>query len=411
MSTFLTLALLGCSESPEEKQESAPPTSAQTEDLSIPDNTAQKSQSSNEPLTLDNYLTRHQEHDAYRQDLAILFGEDLKLTKSDLDRFKGSSPEEISTRFLSEGSDFVRDLSQLLAPPIPQDQKFVALKAYLETGQFSADVSKSIIKASSLSYRLSSDNPINELIEIESVVHPELESQTRDYLNRVIYGVATAWTPEMSPQKCLETAYTIMTKTRINGQRIQTFAQEDPLFCTNLARNALDCDTSSFVILAVAHELGWPVSLVMAPHHAFVTWENKGYFDQGRYYADPLPSYWNKADIAPEAIAQGTYLQAVTTDELRGLYYNNRASYYSRRSRSQTEPGKKDADLRAFDTDIRRATSLFPRLEVAHHNFGLSALRRNDVKTACQEITRALELDPYDESALSLRKGLGSCAP
>jgi len=412
MSFFLTLALLGCSESPEEKQKSGLATPTQPELSSTPDKPAQKSQSSNMPLTLDDYITQHQERDANRQDLAILFGTDLTLTKSDLDRFKGASYEEISTQFLSEESDFVRDLSHILAPPVPQEQKFTALKAYLETGKFTADVSKSITKAGSISYRLSSDNPINELIEIESKVHPELELQTRDYLNRVIYEVATVWTPEMSPQKCLEMAFTIMTSTRINKQRIQTFAQgDDSLLCTNLARNVLDCDTGSFVILAVAHELGWPVSLVMAPKHAFITWENEGYFDQNHYYSEPLTSYQNATDIAPEAIAQGVYLRSLTTDELRGLYYNNRATYYLKRSHSQTALTEKEANDRDFEADIQRAIALFPKLEIAHHNFGVSAFRKGDIKTACREITMALELDPSDESALSLRNNLSSCYP
>lgn len=412
MYTFLTSLLLGCSESSDEKQKPALSDPAQSESPSNTNDSAQKPLPSHASLALDSYLAQHPERAGHSQDLSILFGEDRILTKLDLDHFKGASQKEISTRFLSEESDFVRDLSRILAPPMPQDLKYAALKAYLETGEFPGDVSKSISKTSSISWQLSPSNPINELIEIESVVHPELESQTRDYLKRVIYEVAAAWTPEMSPQKCLETTFAVMTSTRINGERIQIFGQKnDPLLCTNLDRNVLDCDTSAFVALAVAHELGWPVSIVLAPQHAFIAWENEGHFDEKKYYPEPPTAHRNAANMAPEAIAQGTYLRPLTTDELRGLYYNNRASYYLLRGLSQTDPGKKEADLRAFEVDIRHAIALSPKLEVAHHNFGLLALKQGDIKTACQEITKALKLDPSDESALSLRKSMGSCPP
>lgn len=66
-----------------------------------------------------------------------------------------------------------------------------------------------------------------------------------------------------------------------DGFRLTQFADSDPLGSSltySLFKKQLDCDTSSALVVGVAHSLGWnDVSLVIIPEQVFVRWRANNY--------------------------------------------------------------------------------------------------------------------------------------
>lgn len=177
------------------------------------------------------------------------------------------------------------------------------------------------------------DNPIHALLAIESEVVGKEDVErayqiVQDILNRVRKQLSKA---KRTPQQKVELVYHVML-----GVGIEFGAQEDVLFTRNINAMKLDCDTSSFVVLAVAHELGWPLRLVMAPQHVFVRWDDgKGTRFNTDYSApwlhDSDDYYVRKHKISAKSVGQGVYLKDLDFRETLALFYGNRAAAKDRR--------------------------------------------------------------------------------
>ncbi len=160
-----------------------------------------------------------------------------------------------------------------------------------------------------------------------------------------------------------------------------------------LGKGVLDCDTESFLVLAVAHEMGWPVHGVRAPAHFFVRWVG----DDGEVFnmdlkgvseedADYLKSAEERGDpINKKTLEQGHYLKSLSLTDLASDYFAMHAFI--------EEQGGSDGLAREF---CREALRLDPKNLWAwsvsgdlHHKSGELDLwfAKNNIKT---------HLDPGD---------------
>lgn len=151
------------------------------------------------------------------------------------------------------------------------------------------------------------DNPIHDAIAIERALYkPTDVQQVYRRLKEVLSFVRQRLNGRrMTPQKKLATVYKGM---RVLGYK---FAETDnPLFMDNVIRKFVDCDTSSLVVLAVAHEFCWPVALVNVPRHVFVRYDDgKGTrfnIDYGKIKTD---NYYRKNFLmSARAVERGVYM-------------------------------------------------------------------------------------------------------
>ncbi|MDD4179813.1 MAG: tetratricopeptide repeat protein, partial [Candidatus Margulisbacteria bacterium] len=120
----------------------------------------------------------------------------------------------------------------------------------------------------------SPNNIIHQVLSIESEMHSEADiKRAYEILGAVLTQVKQEINNDLTDQEKVQLVYAILRR-----QAFTFEAQSEPLFTNNLLRRSVDCDSSSLIVLAIAQELDWPVSLVYVPLHVFVRW-------QGHYYA------------------------------------------------------------------------------------------------------------------------------
>lgn len=195
-----------------------------------------------------------------------------------------------------------------------------------------------------------------------------------EILNRVKWELDRQ--PDLSSEEKTALVYKIMTDLDIKFGNPKT----DLLF-ENLSQRRLDCDTSSFVVMAVGHELGWPVHLVRVTGHVFVRWqeEKKAFnIDYGKNHPDKY--YTHRYTIGLKGIKCGTDYFAIVHSNL-GIFLSDSKRY-------------KEAE-----TEYRKAIDLDPNGAATHYNLGntLSKLKRYEEAEA--EYKNAIGLDPRDAEA------------
>ncbi|MFA4974410.1 MAG: tetratricopeptide repeat protein [bacterium] len=225
------------------------------------------------------------------------------------------------------------------------------------------------------------DNPIHDLISIESeLVSPEDVKKAYGKAEEILHIVQEYLASEELPKKKLILPYGGMERVGIEFKN-----QSDSGFINNINRNVLDCDTSSFVALAIAHELNWPVFLVPAPDHIFVRWddgkEDRYNMDGGLSVDDPV--YSVVYNISQDALDQGVYMQNMKPDDILSLFYSNRAAVKS--DRGMYEDALKDND---------KAIELNPNSAIDYNNRGDAKFRLKRYKEALADFEKALKLDP-----------------
>jgi tetratricopeptide (TPR) repeat protein len=133
-----------------------------------------------------------------------------------------------------------------------------------------------------------------------------------------------------------------------NGRRAASIrSRRDEPFYVN------DCDTASFLYLAVAEVLGIPLFLVELPFHNFVRFEDRATrIDWETMYATEIRpgSYEQAWRIPPELVSNRVYLSSMSRLDVIGYVSTFTAEIWSR----------KKQDLRAFDDDDK-AIALYPR--------------------------------------------------
>jgi len=228
------------------------------------------------------------------------------------------------------------------------------------------------------------DNPINDLLSIESEIAPADRIQNAyRILEEKLHSLEGTFEifSSGSPESDLWIAYM-----DIYGYwALASPGKDNSLFSQNLSGVGLDCDTSSMFIMALAHELDWPVYLVAVPGHIFARWDDgKGKrfnIDYGSIKSDE--SYIKDFHIPQSSIDNGIYLKNFTYEELlSGFNYNvGNALIFEKRYKEA---------IKYFD----RAIELNPSAVQAYINRGVCKSMLGKLKEAYEDFERAHELDP-----------------
>jgi len=259
---------------------------------------------------------------------------------------------------------------------------------------------------------ISSDNPIHNILSIESEVAGE-EKTAKAYtvISDIIKIAKEKIADETSPSEKLQKLYGIIRKD------FDIPYGEPNLLSEGLAKRKkiVDCDAGSFVFIAVAHELRWPVYLATSMGHAFIFWQNS----ENKYLGfetinggdirgkdrDLLKqeaglivrngrkhlfaqAYYNRGvtynDLGKHDLAIRDYTKAI---ELRPDYpeaYNNRGNTYGELS------GKHDLAIR----DYTKAIELRPDFAEAYYNRGVTYNDLGKHALAVRDCNRVIDLRP-----------------
>ena len=217
---------------------------------------------------------------------------------------------------------------------------------------------------------LSPHNIIHQILFIESeMFSPEENQRAYQILNEILAAVKERPIEMMTPEAKLKLVYAVLKE---KGFKLLE-QEEDTLFISNLLEGELDCDTSSFVVLAVAQELGWPVKIVSVPRHAFVRWEGEDIklnIDYGNLRAD---NYYHKR-----------YSWDGTVLDLNGII----SLAYCNRGHAKDSLGRPAEAIADYDEAIR----LDPELAMAYNNRGYAKLALGRDEEAARDLKRAEEL-------------------
>jgi hypothetical protein len=225
-------------------------------------------------------------------------------------------------------------------------------------------------------------NPIHTLLAIESDrVSPKESWRAYEKLSRILCVVKEVNARAcLGPQEKLGLVYAAIEKM---GLRFGDM--ENNLLTQNLNANQLDCDTSSFVVMAVAHEMGWPVHLVVVPHHVFVRWDDgKGTrfnMDYGEIRSDKY--YIKEFKIPSETIQNGIHLKNLTPAQSLALFLHNRGA-------DKAEHG----DLSGAIADFTESIFLNPRSSDSYVNRGQARMDLGEYSLAKKDLKRAERIDP-----------------
>jgi tetratricopeptide (TPR) repeat protein len=238
----------------------------------------------------------------------------------------------------------------------------------------------------------SPDNPLQDLLSIESEMASlaevaEAYSKVEKILDIVRKGLPRATTPQMK----LKLVYDAMKQVGIKFKN-----QENEGFVSNIVNGCLDCDTSSYVVLAVAHELGWPVHLVSAPSHMFVRWDDgagtRFNMDFGKIRTDEY--YLSALKISQEAIKQHVYLSSLNYRQTISVFYINRGD-------EKDDLGRYEEAIKDYDTAI----SLNPNDALTYNNRGLAKDKQGRYQEAIKDYDTAISLNPNHAFAYNNRGG------
>lgn len=147
------------------------------------------------------------------------------------------------------------------------------------------------------------------------------------------------------------------------------------------------CDKLAFIYLAVAERMNWPVDIVLAPKHMFITWRlsNHESFNwettNGKSYDDDY--YLTRFKISQESINNGIYLKPLNENELQAVQYMN--------------IGKRWFDSRQYEkalTYYNYAIELWPVFSEAYNNRAVAEIRLNRIDQALSDLKQAISLDP-----------------
>jgi hypothetical protein len=150
-----------------------------------------------------------------------------------------------------------------------------------------------------------------------------------------------------------------------------------------------DCDTTSFLYLAIAEVIGLPLSLVEIPGHNFIRYnDGTNSFDWETMDAVVAPPDYYKTlwRISDDLIAKRVYLAAMSRTDVIGYHFTITAEVWA----------KKGVDRRVFDDDIKAAT-LYPHgprvwNQLAWHLVTASDPKLRDGRAALEYATRAVSI-------------------
>ena len=206
---------------------------------------------------------------------------------------------------------------------------------------------------------------------------------------------------------------------RGTGILFSDLSLSDDSLVTNIGEKQFDCDTSSFIAMAIGDERNVVLHPVRSPTHVFVRGgEGKSEFnvDGGKEIPD------SKYNVSPDLVAKEVYLKTLSDHQLESLFLENRGLVLAKL-------GRFEEALVAFDRSIevdqnyadahynrgrvleelfryedallayKRSIALDPNLADVHHHCGdvLRVLGR--YPEALKALKQAIEIEPGDPSA------------
>ncbi|MCX5751813.1 MAG: tetratricopeptide repeat protein [Candidatus Saganbacteria bacterium] len=219
----------------------------------------------------------------------------------------------------------------------------------------------------------SAGNIIHKIIEIESpLFKPEEVSKAYKILDGVLAEVKARVTEGMSEKEKLLLVYQVLAE-----KKYILRDQDDISFISNLLRGELDCDTSSFVALAVAQELDIPAQLVILPEHVFIRLADGTNIDAGKTHPDKF--YFDNFPGVKE-------INTSTPKEVLAYVYGVRAEVWRQRN-----------NYAAAETDSSRAIELDPNYALSYGNRAWIRFRQGNYAGALEDCNQALNRDPLPE--------------
>lgn len=246
--------------------------------------------------------------------------------------------------------------------------------------------------------RLSAANRIHQLFYLMSDIHSDTQIQsTYAFIanlvaktNKRIEQVELPdkeecqlyYSRKLSAQKESKVYYEV-----IKGAGILFKDQKSPSLITNIKKEnrKLDCDTLSFVVMAIGDEMGFKLNPVRAPYHVFLRGKDehgKNFnVDQGEIKSDE--HYRKRFKISADSIAKGVYLRTLDDIGVRIEFLENRGEILLRQRKY------KDA-LAAF----RKVIKIDPNNYVAHFNIGIISGKQGKYKEAMDAYDKVIAVNP-----------------
>src|SRR3989338_4169712 len=231
--------------------------------------------------------------------------------------------------------------------------------------------------------RLSVENRIHRALYLLSDIHSSTDmASAYTFIADLVETVGKRIGEEKWPATREAQFYYMM----MRGAGIVFIAQENSSLVANIKERRLDCDTSSFVAMAIGDERGVELRGVRAPVHFFLRGrdeEGKEFnIDSGRLTTDA------RYKVAPDLAKKGIYLTTLEDRQLESVFLLNRGNVLEKL-------GRNEEALAAYD----KALAIDPKYAFAHYNRGnvLEKLGRDQEALAAYD--KALAIDPNNASA------------
>jgi tetratricopeptide (TPR) repeat protein len=223
------------------------------------------------------------------------------------------------------------------------------------------------------------NNPIDWLLRLEEASRYVTVGQirrVRSFLKFLLASVKARLNEDLSPEKKLRLPYWVLERMGYLEEK----TGHKSLFTENVLAKTLDCDDSCLAVLAIAHEMQWPVSLVIRRDHTILRWDDgETTFNMDFGIINP-DSYYENQDPRP--------LRGLTHDQLQALFYFNL--------------GLTRMDREKYEEAIpyfKEAICLYPDESLFYVNRGVAEYQLEFYNKAIERLQKALTLDPYDLEA------------
>ncbi|MFH0799582.1 MAG: tetratricopeptide repeat protein [Pseudomonadota bacterium] len=234
---------------------------------------------------------------------------------------------------------------------------------------------------------LSVTNRIHQLIYLESDFSSDTQIQSAyAFIARLVKATSEKiGNRKLSPQEESSIYYAVMKEAGI-----KFIDQEGSSFVNNIGKRELDCDTSSFMAMAIGDERRLELRPVLAPDHLFLRGKGRDGKEFNIDYGELTSDGEYKVD--PDLIGRKVYLQTLNDQQLEGLFLYDRGGVLCKL-------GRLDEALAAYEGDL----AINPKHAEAHLSRGyvLEKLGRPDEALAAY--IQALAINPkYAEAHLNL---------
>ncbi|MFC1478069.1 ankyrin repeat domain-containing protein [Candidatus Margulisiibacteriota bacterium] len=235
----------------------------------------------------------------------------------------------------------------------------------------------------SAGYKLKKDNIIYKCFELGEEIFSEKElEEAYDKFTKLINDIKKElkkpFNKNLSITKKIQKAYSVIRKDFPYPKKNETF------FVQDLLKNQLDCDTSSFVIMALADEMGWDdVGIINLPRHVFIRYQNVN-IDFGNIHSDQY--YINKYPIAKLPAP-------VFGENVKSCFYFNRGLFK-----------QKKGDYSGVIKDLDEAIRFNPKDADTWYVRGNAKRRNKDYSGAIKDYNEALRLNPQEKEILEILK-------